>query len=132
VVPGNPEGRSPEELQRQAWPVVEPYINRVRRDAESKYRELGGTDKTSHDLEKIVPAAHHGRVEFLFVAVGRQEWGVYDVQQDDLQRFPEARPGAEDLLDAAATQTLLKGGAVFSVEPEAVPDGPPAAAVFRY
>ena len=65
-------------------------------------------------------------------AVGRQEWGVYDARQDELQRFPEARTGAEDLLDAAAIQTLLQGGAVFSVEPAAVPDGPPAAAVFRY
>jgi len=131
-VAGNPEGLSPEELQRQAWPVVEPYLSRARREAETKYREMGGTDKTSHDLKEIVPAAYQGRVELLFVAVGRQEWGIYDPRQNELQRFPEARPGAEDLLDAAAIQTLLQGGAVFSVEPAAVPDGPPVAAVFRY
>jgi hypothetical protein len=66
------------------------------------------------------------------VATDRQEWGVYEVHRDAVQRFPEARPGAEDLLDTAAIHTLLKGGAVFSVEPEAVPEGPPVAAVFRY
>ena len=93
---------------------------------------MAGTGKASHDLREILPAAYNGRVELLFVAVGRQEWGVYDAQGDKLQRFPQARPGAEDLLDAASIQTLLKGGAVFSVEPEAVPDGPPLAAVFRY
>ena len=131
-VAGNPEGLSPEELQRQAWPVVEPYFNQARREAEIKYRELVGTGRTSHELKEIVPAAYHGRVEILFVAVGRQEWGVYDAQRNELQLSAEARPGAEDLLDAAATQTLLKGGTVFSVEPPAVPDGPPMAAIFRY
>jgi len=131
-VAGNPENLSPEKLQRQAWKVVEPYFNRVRREAEAKYRELGGTAKISHELKEIVPAAYNGRVESLFVAAGHQEWGVYDPAGQVLEQVPEARPGAEDLLDLAATQTLLKGGAVFSVEPEAVPDGPPVAAVFRY
>ncbi len=131
-VAGNPENVNPEKLQRQAWKVAEPYFNRVRREAETKYRELGGTAKISHELKDIVAAAHQGRVESLFVAAGQQEWGAYDPQRDELERFPEGRPGAQDLLDLAATETLLKGGAVFSVEPEAVPDGPPAAAVFRY
>jgi hypothetical protein len=131
-VAGNPEGLSPEELQRLAWPVVEPYFNQTWQASEAKYRQLAGTGKASHDLKEIVPAAYQGRVELLFVAVGRQEWGVYNARQDELQRFPEARPGAEDLLDAAAIQTLLQGGVVFSVDSAAVPDGPPAAAVFRY
>jgi hypothetical protein len=131
-VPGNPEGLSPEELHRRAWPVVEPYFNQARREAEAKYRQWGGTGKASHDFKEIVAAAYQGRVELLFVAVGRQEWGLYDAERHELQHFPEPQAGAEDLLDAAAIQTLLKGGEVFSVEPEAVPDGPPMAAVFRY
>jgi hypothetical protein len=131
-VPGNPQHVNPEELQRRAWKVVEPYLQQIRRDAAAKYRELGGTAKVSHELADIVPAAHQGRVELLFVAEGRQEWGVYDPERQEMQRLPEGRPGAADLLDMAATQTLLKGGAVYSVEPDAVPDGPPAAAVFRY
>ena len=66
------------------------------------------------------------------MALGLQEWGFYDAPRNELQNFPDARLGAEDLLDAAAIQTLLKGGAVFSVEPEDVPDGPPITAVFHY
>lgn len=131
-VTGNPEGLSPEELQQRAWAVVEPYFHQARREAEAKYRELVGTGKASHEIREIVPAAYHGRVKVLFAAAGRQEWGTYNAGREDLQLFPASRPGAMDLLDAAATQTLLQGGEVFAVEPEAVPDGPPAAAVFRY
>jgi hypothetical protein len=131
-VPGNPEVLSPEQLQQQAWPLVEPYLNQSRQEAGTKYRELGGSGKTSHELKEILSAAYNGRVEILFVAVGQQEWGVYNAQRNELQRLSEARPDTEDLLDAAALQTLLKGGTVFAVEPEAIPDGPNIAAIFRY
>jgi hypothetical protein len=129
---GNPEGMSPEELQREAWPVVEPYLNKARQKAEAKYQELDGTSKISHDLKEIVSAAYHGKAEFLFMAAGRQEWGVYDAEHDELRFAPPAAPGAEDLLDAAAIQTMLKGGTVFTMALEAVPEGAPIAAIFRY
>ena len=129
---GNPQGMSPEELQREAWPIVEPYLYKARQKAEAKYQELGGTDKISHDLQVIVPAAYHGRIEFLFGAVGRQEWGIYDSDRDELRYAPASAPGAEDLLDAAAIQTMLKGGTVFTMAPEAVPEGSPIAAILRY
>jgi hypothetical protein len=131
-ITGNPEGLSPEELHRQAWPLVEPYFNQTLKEAEARYRELAGTGKTSHDLKEILAAACGGRVEVLFMAVSQQEWGVYDARENTLQRFPEAQPNAEDLLDVAARQTLFNGGTVFSVEPQAIPDGPPLAAVLRY
>lgn len=79
-----------------------------------------------------MPAASIGRIELLVVAVGRQEWGAYDPDSDTLTLFSEASPGAEDLLDIAAIHTHLQGGAVFSVAPDEVPDGPPAAAVSRF
>jgi hypothetical protein len=93
---------------------------------------MKGTGRTSHNLQEIVPAAYHGRVEHLFVATDRQEWGIYDSEQDELQYLSQSQPGAEDLLDAAAIQTMMNGGTVFTMEPAAVPDGSLAAAVFRY
>jgi hypothetical protein len=44
----------------------------------------------------------------------------------------EARFGDDDLLDIAATQTLLHQGAVYAVEQTEMPDKTPVAAVFRY
>ncbi len=131
-ITGNPEGVSLEDLHRQAWAQVEPYFKREQEEAAARYRQLAGTGKTSQDSKEIVPGAYHGRVEVLFVAVGRQQWGDYDPGADRVDLHPEARTGSFDLLDLAATQTLLHGGAVYAVEPSEVPDKALLAAVFRY
>jgi hypothetical protein len=108
----------PEELREQAWSVVEPYYT----DAQ----------KASTDLKEAVSGAYYGRVDHLFVATGLQQWGSFDPQANELQLHSEAEPGDEDLLNAAAVQTLLNGGVVYAMEPEAVPEQAPIAAVFRY
>jgi hypothetical protein len=66
------------------------------------------------------------------VAVGRQQWGDYDPGANQVHLHSEAQPGSFDLLDLAATQTLLRGGAVYVVEPSQVPDKALLAAVMRY
>ncbi|MFZ5447149.1 MAG: hypothetical protein ACOZFS_00725 [Thermodesulfobacteriota bacterium] len=131
-VTGNPEGVNPEDLHRQAWDLVEPYFKREQEQAAARYRQLAGTGRTSHDAGEIVPAAYHGRVEFLFVAVGRQQWGDYDPGANRVDLHSAPQPGSFDLLDLAATQTLLHGGTVYAVEPAAVPGTALLTAVFRY
>jgi hypothetical protein len=68
----------------------------------------------------------------LFVAVGRQQWGAFDLSTNTIRLHQEAEPGDEDLLDLAAVQTLLQAGKVYALDPDGVPDGVPIAAVFRY
>ncbi|MGI0485072.1 hypothetical protein ACN4EK_06520 [Pantanalinema rosaneae CENA516] len=128
----NPEILTPEELQTQAWSIVEPYFLQTQQQAIAHYHELTGTGKTSTDLKETVSGAYYGRVEQLFVAVGVQEWGNFDPQANQLYIHADAEPGDEDLLNSAAIQTLLNGGAVYAVEPDQVPDQAPLAAVFRY
>jgi hypothetical protein len=131
-ITGNPEAVSQDDLHRQAWALVEPYFKREQEEAAGRYRQLAGTGKTSIDPKEIVPAAYHGRLEFLFVAVGRQQWGDYDPAADRVNLHPEIQPGSFDILDLAATQTLLHGGAVYAVDPAAMPDDTLLAGVFRY
>lgn len=128
----NPENLKPEELQAQAWSIVEPYFLQTQQQAIAHYHELTGTGKTSTDLKEAISGAYYGRVEQLFVAVGIQEWGNFDPQANELKIHADAEPGDEDLLNSAAIQTLLNGGAVYAVEPDQVPDQASLAAVFRY
>jgi hypothetical protein len=131
-ITGNPEGVHQDDLHRQAWALVEPYFKREQEDAAGRYRQLAGTGRTSVDPREIVPAAYHGRLEVLFVAVGRQQWGDFDPAANRVDLHPEPQPGSFDVLDLAATQTLLHGGAVYAVEPSTMPDDTWLAAVFRY
>ena len=131
-ITGNPETASLEDLHKQAWALVEPYFKREQEKAAARYLQLAGTGRTSHDPGEVVSGAYHGRVECLFVAVGRQQWGDYDPGADRVDLHAVPQPGSFDLLDLAATQTLLHGGAVYAVEATQVPDKALLAAVLRY
>lgn len=131
-VPGNPEGLKPEELHSRAWGLVEPVFRKAREEALARYRELAGTGWTTNNLKEAVLAAHHGRVDVLFVAVGVHVWGQFDPENERVILRESPEPGDEDLLDLSAIQSLIHGGTVYAVSPEEVPDQASLAAVFRY
>lgn len=131
-ITGNVKVEKPEELHQQAWEIVEPHFVKSQEDAIEYYRNLSSTELISTQLEETVAAAYYGRVQQLFVPVGVQRWGRFDPMANELQVHSEAQPGDEDLLDAAAIQTLINGGTVYAVEPQQMPDEAPIAAVFRY
>jgi hypothetical protein len=131
-IEGNPQYLSARELHEEAWGIVRPIFRASQRDALAKYEELEGTGLTSGDVSKIVVAAHNGRVKTLFVALGQQQFGLFDVETGAVWLRDDSQPSSDDLLDLAAIQTLLNGGAVYAVEPEEVPGGTLLAAVFRY
>jgi hypothetical protein len=131
-VEGNPETLSLEELHERAWAIVQPHFQEAQQGAVAHYQQLANTEQASKDVRAIVPAAHYGRVDTLFVALGLQHWGAFDPQTNMIDIHGEEEPGDEDLLDLAAVQTLLHGGKVYALEPARVPDGVPLAAVFRY
>jgi len=131
-IPGSPEALRPEELHAQAWPLVQPFFMQAQEQAVAQYRQLSGTGQTTTDVKEAVLAAHQGRVEALFVALGVQVWGAIDLSTNTVHVHEDHEPADEDLLDLAAVQTLLNGGIVYAVEPEQVPEHAPLAAVFRY
>jgi Bacterial archaeo-eukaryotic release factor family 3 len=131
-VTGNPEGLRPEELQERAWPIVQPHFQRAQEGAAAQYRQLAGTGRATGDINAIVTAAYDGRIDTLFVAVSVQQWGIFHSESRKVEVHQEAVPGDEDLLDVAATYTLLRRGTVYAVAPEQMPNGTPAAAILRY
>lgn len=131
-IPGNPESLKPEELHGQAWALVEPVFKEAREESTARYRQLAGTGGTTRDVKEAVLAAHHGRIDVLFVAVGVQVWGRFDPENDKVYVHEPPEPGDEDLLDLTAIQTLINGGMVYAVLPEEVPDHALLAAIMRY
>lgn len=133
-IEGSPDQKSPEELHRAAWTVVEPGFLKERREAREHFHELSGTGKASVGVEEVVPAVFDGRVDTLFVATDRELWGRYDPESRQL--VIEKEPGADryDLLDVAAAEALQRSARVYAVPAERVPEGGESglAAIFRY
>ncbi len=82
----------------------------------------------------MVRAAHHGRVDRLFVARGAQRWGAWIPDgEGSVIQHESYEKGDQDLLDLAAAATLRHRGRVFALEPEGMPTlDAPASAIFRY
>jgi hypothetical protein len=134
---GNAEGLRPEQIHEAAWQIVEPVFRQERDKATERFREMAGTGLASSDLQEVLPAAHDGRVESLFVPRGVRVWGSWNGEARSVSLQPEQGDGplngSEDLLDLAAVETYLHGGKVFAVEPQELPrEGQQVAAVFRY
>ncbi|MGJ5628656.1 hypothetical protein [Nostoc sp. CALU 1950] len=111
---------------------MEPYFLQAQQEAIAQYRELLGTGKASSQITETIPAASQGRVDKLIVALNQQQWGTFDPNTQTVQVHPNAEPNDEELLDFAATQTILNGGIVYADESADMPDNTPLAAVFRY
>ncbi len=131
---GNPELLNGEELKDMGWKIVEPLFNKDRLQAEDKYRQFYGQRNKlyANSLEKIIPAAYSGQIESLFLDNRVEKWGKYDHQNNKIIVNESPLDGDEDLMEYASILTLSRGGNVFSVSPENIPDKSPIAAVLRY
>lgn len=131
-VPGNPDRASLESLRKQAWAIVEPFFLQKRQEEAARYREYAATGRASHSVREVVPAAYDGRIESLFLEADQEQWGSFNPATRMLHIHLKARFNDDDLLDVAATQTLLHGGPVYVVERVDMPGEEPLAAVLRY
>ncbi len=131
-ITGNPEVTKPEELHKQAWPIVEPLFDENQQSAMALYQQLSGTGTTSSDIKEIVSATYCQRVDSMFVPIDMQIWGKFDPEAMTVDVHSEPEPDDEDMLDLAAIQTFINGGKVYTVESEQMPNDAPVAAIFRY
>ncbi|NLX95041.1 MAG: hypothetical protein GXY83_02575 [Rhodopirellula sp.] len=131
-VAGSPDRSRPEELHARAWPLVEPMFRQARETALARFRQLAGTGRTATNVAEILPSVSQGRVEVLFVATDRRQWGTFDDQSQELLLHETSHGRNEDLLDRAAVDAYLTGGVVYAMKSGELPDGVPLAAVYRY
>ena len=131
---GNPDREKLKDLHTKAWKIVQPLFEESQKKASEKFEQLNGqnSDLAVKDIKTAVKAATFGQVETIFVPLGRQKWGRYDTENN--QVISKAEPGTEheDLFDLAATQTILNSGQVFAVPPEKMPGGGEVAVILRY
>ena len=133
-IKGNPEILYGDDLQKMAWEIMEPKFLKIQELAEAKYNQFSGQKNGlySNSLIKILSQAYNGQIETLFIADGIHQWGRFNPNNSKVVFDEEQNIGNEDLIDRAATLTISRGGIVYVVEPDKVPDGGTVAAVLRY
>lgn len=132
-IPGSPEQLSAQALHDRAWAILEPYFRKGQEEAIERYHAQSSHGRTSDQLEEIVAAAHHGRVETLFVTKGFQCWGAYVPGDGGAVVLHDGYEiGDRDLLDVAAAATLRAGGRVYPLESGEVPAHAVVAAILRF
>jgi hypothetical protein len=130
-VHGAPDGLKGGELRRRAEELVQASFEAPLEQALRAYEKLGPEQRSS-DWKEVVKAAYQGRVAHLFLAEGAKEFGAFDNETQTVQQHNPPGPGDEDLVNAAAVETLLHGGLVDILPPEKAPDGARVAALLRY
>ena len=93
---------------------------------------MKGTELASADIKTIVPAAHEGRIDTLFVEAGCEQWGYFDAEKRSVTLDPDKKLGAYDLTDYAAVHTYLKAGKVYVVGANELFEASKCAAILRY
>lgn len=131
-VAGNPDTLKPAELHARAWVNAQLVFLRGQQEAIARYNQLGSTERASNQIDLIVPAAYYGRVEVLLVDCSVVQWGCFNPETNSMVLHDRLQPGDEDLLDLAATHTLLNSGDVYALQADAMPGKAAVAAVFRY
>ena len=120
---GEMHARALEALARSAGKKADVIL------AEYNHKAGGGA---SNRLKDIVAAAHDGRVLKLLVSDSLETAGVFDEASHTVSGHAASPGEHEDLLNDAAVQTLLHAGEVLSLPNQKMPNGAPAAAIFRY
>lgn len=131
-VHGAPDGLKGGEMHKRALELIERYWQKDIDEALKMYEQMGGSDRASVSLKEIVKAAYDGRILHLFVAQGSRHMGNFDEMAHCVRTHGQERPGDEDLINAAAVQTLNHAGNVFVIPRNKTPHGSQMAAVMRY
>jgi hypothetical protein len=127
-VTGSPESFRGGEMHARAIEAVQDWFAQPARKALALWENVAGSTRATTQFPDIVKAAFESRIAHLFVKENAQTMGVFD--RDTMQMSVQGRH--EDLVNAAALQTLAFGGDVFIMAPEDVPGGQQMAAILRY
>jgi len=128
TVTGSPDGMTDRSLHERAMEVLASTFTEPLQKAMADVHEYAGTGRSTVQPRAIVRAAFQGRTRELLIAASAEYWGSWD---EALQDVDIGNP-VEELLNAAALQTLRHGGSAYVVKESDMPVDAQAVAVFRF
>ncbi|HLV39775.1 hypothetical protein [Xanthomarina sp.] len=111
------------EIHELAWERMAPVFDQKRKEDISQFLEEQGKGTTSIGIGKILPAAFHGQIEALFCENKEDIFGSYK-EEKDVITVTEGEENDKNisLMNIAAIKTFLKGGNVYLLDKEEMPN----------
>ncbi|NOK62392.1 MAG: hypothetical protein GFH27_549293n126 [Chloroflexi bacterium AL-W] len=130
----NPNSLSIAELHMRGWALAAPLFQQTQKAALEQYQRYKTTHTrlVTNDLPTIISAAHHGRVDTLFVDTHYQQWGVFDPQTASVTMHTKANANDVELVNDAVCETMMHKGIVYAVDTAYDSDTIPLTAILRY
>jgi|SRR5690242_1468404 len=122
-IPGKPKLMGLSFLHNMALDVLHPYYNKTRNDKTEAFMRLSGTPRASNNIDEIVPAAIHGRIDTLFLLKNQDIFGLYDAEHNKVEYKEDVELAEVSLFNLAAKEAFLHGANVYLMEREEMPDG---------
>jgi Bacterial archaeo-eukaryotic release factor family 3 len=127
-VQGSPDGMTNQALHERAMQVVLQTPSEPLQQALEDIRTHAGTNRVATDAPTAIQAARLGRVLDFLIAEGAESWGVWNAETAGVTSASKR----EELLNAAALQTLRHGGRAFVVKAPDMPVPAEVAAFLRF
>jgi hypothetical protein len=130
----NPAAMDAAQLHDAAYGVMKPRLELRRREAVERLEALVASRdaRAVTGIEDLTRAAYQGIVETLLLVEDETAWGRYDDATGEVATGDAFAATGDDLLEAAAVETLRHGGDVHVLPTGDLPDAGPAAAILRY
>jgi hypothetical protein len=126
---------SDQQMHDQSLELVQPYYATRKQYDKEQYRMLAGKKSSIavNDIQSIVAGAQHGRVHTLFlVNTSVVVWGQLQKSDQSVTVHDHQFSGDDELIERAAVDTLQRGGSVYVLDREEMPDENEVAAIMRY
>lgn len=111
------------EIHELAWERMAPVFDQKRKDHIAKFVDEQGKGSTSIGIGTILPAAINGKIEALFCENQEDIFGQFITENEVVTvTVGEENGNNISLMNLAAIKTFLKGGAVYLLEKEDMPN----------
>ena len=109
-------------LHEKAWKIMGPIFDKERIEKIENFKKFDSSNRTSSDINEILPSALQGKIDTLFIENGKDIFGIYDEVKDKVEVRENAEITHVSLLNMAAIKTFLKGGKVYLMENDDMPN----------
>ncbi len=111
------------DVHELAWENIAPVFDQKRKEKIELFLAEQGTGRTATGVSEVLPAAFNGKIDSLFCENTADIFGTYKKENDTILVTESSENDSTiSLMNIAAIQTFLKGGDVYLLEKNEMPN----------